>query len=189
MTSMVLLVPVLVLAAAPPEARLFSVGPQSSVTYTLVHKLHEVKGTCRHIEGKGRVGPDGSVQVQLRTRVDCYDSGNGNRDAHMKEVTEESRFPYVEIKGAAPPGTVPANATGAVQVPLEGKIVFHGVEQPFKAVFQAAFNSPTHASVTGSFVISLESFHIERPQLMFVKVDDALTLQPAFDLTQDPPRG
>jgi polyisoprenoid-binding protein YceI len=158
------------------------------VAYKLVHKFHTVTGTCRQVEGKARIAPDGSVQVQVRALTACFDSGNANRDAHMKEAVDAARFPYVEIKATAAAGSVGATA-GQVEVPLQGRISLHGVEQPFSATFKASFSSPERTTVAGAFPISLESFQIERPQLLLVKVDDKVVIQASFELTQEPVHG
>src|SRR4051812_4949328 len=66
-----------------------SIDPAAStVSYTIVHKLHKVQGKTAKVEGKGRILPDGKAQVMVRVPVESFDSGNANRDAHMKEAVE-----------------------------------------------------------------------------------------------------
>ncbi len=69
----------------------------SSLTYKLKHKLHEVVGTAKPSDGKARLLPDGTLQVAVRANVKDFDSGNGNRDAHMQEVTEAAMFPLIDF--------------------------------------------------------------------------------------------
>src|SRR5438270_3788207 len=89
---------VAVLLCAPPVGQLLEVR-QGTLTYTVVHKLHEVHGTTNQVEGRALAQPDGRVQVQVRAKVATFDSGNSNRDAHMREATHEASHPYAEVKG------------------------------------------------------------------------------------------
>src|SRR2546429_6185542 len=89
---------VAVLLCAPPAGQLLELR-EGTLTYTVVHKLHEVRGTTRQLEGRALAQPDGTVRVQVRAKVASFDSGNSNRDEHMREVTHEHLHPYAEVKG------------------------------------------------------------------------------------------
>lgn len=162
-----------------------SVGPGSSLSYVLVHKFHEVVGTSTVVEGRARLLPGGGVQVMVRAAVDSFDSGNGNRDAHMQEVTEAARFPLVTFKAAGaltPPATYPAT----VALELAGEVGFHGVSRAVKVPVTVTFTSPKEASAEGTLTLSLEAHGVERPSLLFVKVDDALVVKARLRLEAAP---
>ena len=164
--------------AAPVD---LAVGKGSSVSYHLVHKFHEVTGVSRAVDGKARLLPGGAVQVMVRARVDAFDSGNGNRDAHMLEVTEAARYPYVVLKAVgavAPPAGYPAT----VEVALAGELAFHGVTRPVSMPAQVTFSGPKSASVAATFPISLDGFGVERPSLLFMKVDDTVVIKASLAL-------
>ncbi len=165
----------LLLAQAPAPAADLAVQPGSRVSYTLVHKFHEVQATCREVEGRVRIGPGGAVQAMVRARVAAFDSGNGNRDAHMQEATEAQRFPWVVLKAV---GTLaaPAAYPATVEVPLDGRLEFHGLVQPVPVKATVTFEAPDRATVKARLAISLDAFAVERPSLLFVKVDDALVI-------------
>lgn len=150
-------------------------GKSSAVTYGMVHKLHKFEGTSHSADGKARLLPDGKVQVMVRVPVESFDSGNGNRDAHMKEVVEASRYSSIEVK-AAGDVAVPTTFPTTVEKTFKAQISFHGVQQvldvPVKVIFESAQRIVTDAR----FAISLDGFKIERPSLMFVKCEDALTI-------------
>jgi polyisoprenoid-binding protein YceI len=165
------------LAQAP---RLYSLAEGSSLTYVLLHKLHEVKGTAKKAEGKARLLPDGTLQAAVRARVADFDSGNGNRDAHMQEAVEANRFPLVDFKGVAPRLAVPARFPTTVPVTLSGKLTFHGVTRDVQVPLRVTFLSAREVRAEGHFPLSLEAHGVERPSLMMVKVEDALRL--ALDL-------
>ena len=171
-------------AASAP--RTYSVrSADSSLTYRLKHKLHEVVGTARPSEGKARVLPDGTLQVAVRANVADFDSGNANRDAHMKEATEAVKFPTIEFKGVASGVKVPTTFPAKQSVVLKGQLTFHGVKQPVEVPLEVVFNSARDVSAEGRFQISLDSYKVERPSLLMVKVDDALGLETKFQLQEE----
>lgn len=154
----------------------------SSLIYKLKHKLHEIEGKARPTEGRARLLPNGTLQVAVRANVADFDSGNANRDAHMKEVTEAQKFPFVEFKGLASGVTVPDTFPAQVPVTLKGQVTFHGQKRPAEVPLTVTFTSPQEARAEGRFGISLEAFKIERPSLLMVKVDDTLVLEPKLAL-------
>src|SRR3954454_19095159 len=104
---------------------------QGTLTYTVVHKLHEVHGTTKQVEGRALAQPDGTVKVQVRAKVATFDSGNSNRDAHMREATHEAEHPYAEVKGTLTgvtlPLAAPAETTLHAVVELNGKKQAQGI--------------------------------------------------------------
>ncbi|MBS2022456.1 MAG: YceI family protein, partial [Deltaproteobacteria bacterium] len=112
-------------AVASPAGQLVQVAQEgSSLRYHIVHKLHTVDAVAKNVEGKALIQPDGSVQIMVRAPVSAFDSGDGNRDEHMKETVESLRFPYVTFKGLA---RLPAVNTypGRLAVPVDGELEFH----------------------------------------------------------------
>jgi polyisoprenoid-binding protein YceI len=176
----------LLLPLAAPEGPVdLSVRPGSTLSFTLVHRFHEVTGVSRAVEGKARLLPGGAVQVMVRVRVDSFDSGNGNRDAHMLEATEAARFPFVTLKavGALPaPAAYPATA----EVTLRGELTFHGVTKPVEVPVKVELAAPDRATAAGKLTISLDGYGVERPSLLFVKVDDALVVTASLVLAGGP---
>lgn len=146
---------------------------EGSLTYTLVHKLHEVQGTTHALEGRAQVQPDGSARVQVRAKVSSFDSGNSNRDEHMREVTHEATHPYATVKGTlthvALPLAAPADLTLHATVELNG--VKQAAEIPIRLTQDGA-----RVRAKFSVPVSLEGFQIDRPELLFVKVDDRVVL-------------
>jgi len=83
---------------------------EGTLGYTITHKLHEVRGITHDFEGRVVVAPDGSARVQVRAKVASFDSGNSNRDEHMREVTHEVEHPYCTVKGIATGVKLPLDA-------------------------------------------------------------------------------
>ncbi len=160
-------------AAAPG---LLSVDKGSStIKYRMVHKLHKFEGVSRQVEGKVRIMP-GQAQVAVRAPVESFDSGNGNRDAHMKEVVEAARYGTVELKALSQDFQVPASFPVTVQKTFQGELSFHGVKKQIPVPVKLTYESADRVHATSHLVVSLDEFKIERPSLLFVKVDDAMEI-------------
>jgi polyisoprenoid-binding protein YceI len=163
----------LLLVAAAPAGEFLDVH-EGTLSYTVVHKLHEVRGVSRQVEGRALAQPDGTVRVQVRAKVASFDSGNENRDEHLREATHDVQHPYASVKGTmtglALPLAAPAQSTLHAIVELNGGK--QAVDVPVKL-------KPEGGGVraTFSFPISLGAFKVERPQLLFVKVDDRVVIE------------
>jgi YceI-like domain len=109
------------------------------------------------------------VRVQVRVRISTFDSGNSNRDEHMREVTHEQSHPYAEVKGTISGVTFPLR--GPQETTLRGTVELNGKKQPRDVPVNL---EPAADGVRArfSFPLSLDSFKVERPQLLFIKVDD-----------------
>jgi polyisoprenoid-binding protein YceI len=146
----------------------------SSLTYRIVHKLHRVEGRSTRVEGKAVVQADGKVLAMVRVPVSTFDSGDGNRDAHMQEAVESGKFPFAVVKGVA---SLPAGALGGprpatLDVKLSGEVDFHGVKQPIDAPISVTLEQGGRVRVKGDLPVSLDAHGVERPSLLFVKVED-----------------
>lgn len=167
----------------PTVSRDWRVKPEgSTLTYKLKHKLHEVVGKAAPTAGLARLLSDGTLQVMVRANVADFDSGNANRDAHMKEVTEAHKYPAVEFKGVATGVKVPETFPAQLPVTLKGQVIFHGVKQAVEVPMTVTFTSAKEARAEGTFTLSLEAHKVQRPSLLMVKVDDALVLVPSLML-------
>ncbi|OLC74611.1 MAG: hypothetical protein AUH83_09570 [Deltaproteobacteria bacterium 13_1_40CM_4_68_19] len=159
---------VALLLCAPPAGQLLDLR-KGTLTYTVVHRLHEVRATSQQVEGRALAQPDGTVKVQVRVRVATFDSGNSNRDEHMREATHEQSHPYAEVKGTMSGVTVPLQQP--LETTLHGTVELNGEKQ---AQDVAVKLQPAGGGVraTFAFPLSLEAFKVERPQLLFIKIDD-----------------
>jgi polyisoprenoid-binding protein YceI len=138
--------------------------------------MHKVDGTSHKIEGKARLLPDGKAQVMVRVPAESFDSGNVNRDSHMKESVEAAKYPFIELKalgeGVTPPATFPTTQKKT----FKAQLTFHGIQQLLELPVELTWDSPTKVHASTTFAISLDGYKVERPSLMFVKVDDELKL-------------
>jgi polyisoprenoid-binding protein YceI len=150
---------------------------QSTLTYHLVHKLHKVAGVSHRVEGKALLLAGGKAQVMVRVPVQSFDSGNVNRDEHMKETVEAARFPLVELKALAEGLTAPAKFPTTVRTPFKVQLQFHGQSQVFEVPVELTWLAADRVRADASFDISLDAYKVERPSLMFMKVNDALGIE------------
>jgi polyisoprenoid-binding protein YceI len=142
---------------------------RGTITYTVVHKLHEVKGTSHTLQGAAKVQPGAPTVVQVRVPIASFDSGNSNRDEHMREATHEPAHPNVELKGTLPPVSLPLS--GEQQVTMNGTLEMNGIVQR-QSVPVTLIPQGSGVEAKFSFPISLDSYRIERPELLLIKIDD-----------------
>lgn len=160
----------LFLFASPSST--FAVDAQKSVMrYHIVHKLHQVDAEAHTAQGRAVMQADGSGQVMVRSAVSAFTSGDRNRDEHMLEVTEATKFPNVILKGtfSAPPAkSFPADET----VQLMGELEFHGQKKPISIPLKLTWVNAEQVHAVGQVTISLDAYGVERPSLLFVKIED-----------------
>lgn len=173
----------LLVAAAPAAVRTFSLEPAgSTVRYHIVHKLHRVSGASSTIEGKAVLRPDGTVLAMVRVPMASFDSGERNRDADMREAVDTRRFPFVVLKGTTrlQGEVLPVAQPTTVQAKMDGEVELHGVKKRVVVPLTIELSPDGTARARGSFEVSLDAFGIERPSLLFVKIEDACKIE--FDL-------
>ncbi len=117
---------VAILLSAAPAGQLLDLR-QGTLTYTVVHKLHEVHGTSHQMEGRALAQPDGTVRVQVRAKLATFDSGNSNRDEHMREATHEAVHPFAEVKGTMSGVTLPL--AGSREATLHATVELNGQKE------------------------------------------------------------
>lgn len=168
-------------ATAP---HVFSVDPaHSKLSYHITHKLHRVQGDSSSVEGKVAFLADGRVQLMVRAPVASFRSGDSNRDAHMLEVVEAAKYGYVTFK-AATRVALPA-ADKPLDLPLTGELEFHGRKRTETIPLKVSFTAPGQLHASGTFDVSLDGYEVERPSLLFVKVEDNCRIELDLALTED----
>ncbi len=150
----------------------YSVDPAAStLRYLVTHKLHEVDATSKEVEGKALVRPDGSVLMEVRAPVASFKSGDGNRDEHMLEAMNVGTFPLATFKGLA--RLESGGALPEKPIALQGQVELHGVKKPYTVPVTLALQPDGSLRVKSAFDVSLDAHGVERPSLLFVKIDDA----------------
>ncbi len=158
--------------------KLQAIKNESFITYKLTHPLHEIESTSKDaycvtdVDEKTKQVKAVAVQVD----VTSFDSGNSNRDSHAMEVVEVISYPDAQFISSS------VTQKGD-SLQIWGKLTFHGVT---KDIYLHAFSnwSNNQLIVTGGFDISLTEFHIQRPTLLLIPVNDDLkfTFKQVFNL-------
>jgi len=166
----------LLLATSTSPAGAYVVDSGGSVVrFHLHHKMHEVDGRSSQIEGKVVLGDDGKVMAMIRMPASSFDTGDANRDSHMREALEAAKFPYVVFKGVTNL-IIPVAYGKPIETKLQGELEFHGVKQPLTVPAEISLAQDGSAVVKARFSVNLESHRIERPSLLFIKVDENVLL-------------
>ena len=169
-----------VLAATLPLGSVLSVDDSSSrLTFHVTHKLHRVEGESSSIEGKAMVR-DGQVITMVRVPVASFHSGDGNRDAHMQETLNVEKYPFIVWKGVAPLES--NNAVPSGKVNMAGRLEFHGVSRDVTVPLDVEPRPDGALRIHGTLAVSLDEFRVDRPSLLFVKIDDTCRIDVDFVL-------
>ena len=67
---------------------------------------------------------------------------------------------------------------------FKAQLSFHGVQNVFDLPVELTWESANKVRAATSFAISLDGYKIERPSLMFVKVDDELKLDAKLEFAR-----
>jgi hypothetical protein len=155
-----------------------------SVEYHLVHKFHKMTGISKAMAVRGTVDGAG-LKVMARAQVGTFDSGNANRDAHMMEAVEGEKNPWAVVRAALPGFKLPTSA-GTVKVTTQASVELHGVPVSHPIDITLETKDGTHFRASFEFSESLTAHKIERPSLLFVAVDDLITIVGNAEITAKP---
>lgn len=154
-----------------------------SVEYRLVHKFHTTTGVSKAMVVKGTVDATG-LKLMARAQVATFDSNNSNRDAHMMEVVEGEKFPWVSVRAVLPGFKLPTS--GTTKITVQASVELHGVSVNHPIDITLDTNDGAAIVASFSFPESLTAHKIERPSLMFVAVDDLITIVGKANVTVKP---
>ena len=144
----------------------------STVTYSAKHPLHKWDGVSKDVNA-AMIYNDETKQpetVAVSIKVASFDSDNNNRDSHAIEVLDGLKYPNVTFVSS----DIKAGENGTLTA--KGTLTFHGVAKP--ATLQATRkDAGGKLTITGEFPVSMTDHNIERPSLMGLKTEDAMTLR------------
>jgi YceI-like domain len=158
----------------PLLAQTAQLAGTGTVEYHLIHKFHKVVGKSKALAVRGTVEASG-LKVMARAQVGTFDSDNANRDTHMMETVEGEKYPWVSVKAALPGYKLPTGPS-TQKITLQASVELHGVAVSHPIDVTLETKDGTHFEVSFEFPESLTAHKIERPSLMFVAVDDNITI-------------
>ena len=142
----------------------------SSVKYSMVHKLHSWEGVSKELKvaTKWNEQKNEIEQISIVVNVATFNSGLSSRDSHMMEVLDGLTYPRIIFSS----NSVQYTSDGIL---VKGKLQFHGVERMIETkVKQEKINR--RLIFSGSLPVLLEDYKVERPGLLFVKVDNLVKI-------------
>jgi hypothetical protein len=154
-----------------------------TVEYRMVHKFHKFTGVSKSMQIRGSVDASG-LKVMARAMVSTFDSDNSNRDEHMMETVEGTKYPWVSVRAALPGFKLPAS--GATTVKVQAAVELHGVSVNHPIDIKLETHDGIHFKIGFEFDESLTAHKIERPSLMFVAVEDIIKIVGSAEVTAKP---
>ncbi|MBI3566365.1 MAG: hypothetical protein HY079_14310, partial [Elusimicrobia bacterium] len=118
----------LALASAPAAYAQEWEVDAGTLTYTVTHALHVVRGVSRGVRGAVRC--ERTCAVLAAAAVESFASGDSNRDLHMLQVARGAAHPAVAVQIAA----FPLPGAGASEVLADLDVSFAGGRRVYKGV-------------------------------------------------------
>jgi hypothetical protein len=151
---------------------------QSTLTWHVVHPMHEVDGTSHAAKGKGNCSA-GSCDFLIAVPINTFDSGDSNRDLHMIQTVRGAQFPMVMVR------------THLAQSALSGPTIDADLEVQFAGQTVHYSHVPLHRAahgndveITGTIPATCSDFKIERPSFLTVPIHNEIPV--TFDTTWRP---
>lgn len=142
----------------------------SSVTYSMRHKLHSWQGVSKDLKvaTKWNEQKNEIEQISIVVNVATFNSDLSSRDSHMMEVLDGLTYPKIIFSSSS----VQYTPEGIL---VKGKLQFHGVERMIET--KVKLEKVNRRWVfSGSMPVLLEDYKVERPSLLFVKVDNKIQI-------------
>ena len=144
---------------------------EGEVTYYGYHLLHDWKGTSNQIGGNFTFESslknfDGIISIPVKS----FDSGNSNRDSNMLVYCKGIKYPDISFR----PKEI---IKGDNLVTINGMLEFAGNVQDLTTSANIKAISNTSFTAEGKFDILLSKFDIERPSLLFTKIEDRISIE------------
>ena len=144
----------------------------SEIRYHGIHPLHEWTGISTSASGKVNYDQStnlGSITVSVP--LNSFDSRVYARDSNMLTYTEAIDFPLVTFKSD--------NASiKQDSLYVNGQLTFHGITKDISVV--ASITRQNGFQVNGEFSINLSDYNVQRPTLLFIKIDDKIRIDYEF---------
>ena len=142
----------------------------SSVKYSMVHKLHSWEGVSKELKvaTKWNEQKNEIEQISIVVNVATFNSGLSSIDSHMMEVLDGLTYPRIIFSSSS----VQYTPEGIL---VKGKLQFHGVERMIETKVKLEKQN-RKLVFSGSLPVLLEDYKVERPGLLFVKVDNLVKI-------------
>ncbi|HTA76035.1 MAG TPA: YceI family protein [bacterium] len=147
---------------------------KSEIDYKVTHPLHHVIGKSTQARGKGScTSTQGKFIVAVP--VKSFDSGDGNRDTHMLQITKGADNPLIAVNVAfstAGDKPFPKEILADLEIQFAGKTVKYPKVKLGMVPLEAG-----RVQITAVVPLSLKAFDITPPSLLGVPIEDLVPVQ------------
>ncbi|MFN8349075.1 MAG: YceI family protein [Spirosomataceae bacterium] len=161
------------------KKKLFSNKNASWLSYAGKHPFHSWRGVSKDINCVITFNEDNAQveTVAVSAKALSFDSRNTNRDSHALEMIEALIFPKINFTSADI-----TQREGMMWI--KGSLNLHGVTRPVRVEAKTIVEG-NQIKVEGHFPVKLSDFKINRPSLLFVKIEEEIKVDFHFEfLTQ-----
>ncbi len=143
---------------------------ESTLTWHIVHPVHEVSGISHGAKGKG-VCSAGACDFLIAVPVKTFDSGDSNRDLHMIESVRGAQFPMVLVRTH-----LPQPALDAPTIDADLEIQFAGQTAHYSHVSLQRTAHGGDVEITGTIPATCSDFKIDRPSFLTVPIHNEIPI-------------
>jgi len=165
------------------QARTFTVGSGSRISFTSAAPLETINGTSSRVSGTLSVNPSNlsSVSGRIEVPVSSLDTGVDLRDEHLHGSgwLDAARFPTAVFEITGVEGATALQPDVEARVTVVGRFTLHGQTRPVRAetrVKLVTTEGPQHLRVRSRFTVNLPSYGVTVPALVRAKVSDNITV-------------
>ncbi len=104
--------------------------------------------------------------------VKSFDSGDGNRDLHMLQVTRGGQFPMITVRTH-----LPEDASSSATIRADLEVQFAGQTANYKQVPFEQITQGNETRISGTIPITLSDFKIEPPALLAMPIKNEIPVR------------
>lgn len=162
------------------EAKQYGFAPDSQVSFTVRHPMHQAAGKTSDVRGILKVPSlehPQQAEIQVAIPILSFDTHNANRDQHMFEVLHASRYPGVIFKSRSVTveKVVKTEKGRVLSGEIAGDLLFHGKTRAIQAPITLVLEREPVSAET-AFKFRLTDFDVARPSFMMVPMEDEVAV-------------
>ncbi len=152
----------------------------SYIKYTGKHPLHSWTGISKDIDFKLNCDNNNNCKLAISTPLDKFDSGNDSRDSNMLYYTESLIYPNVSFKS----NSFILNEEFDKSIDINGLLNFHGINKEISLKIKL-INEGEALWGLCDFNLNLESFKIDRPSLLMIKINENIIIETKLKIIKE----
>ncbi|HEX4037047.1 MAG TPA: hypothetical protein VHX37_03235 [Acidobacteriaceae bacterium] len=141
---------------------------QSTLTWHIMHPMHDVDGVSHAAKGKG-VCSAGFCDFLIAVPVNTFNSGDSNRDLHTIQTVRGAEFPMVIVRTR-----IPELETSAPSIDADLVVQFAGQTAHYSHVPFHRIQKGNEVEITGTVPATCSDFKIERPSFLTVPIHNEI---------------